>query len=159
MYIHSLLYRISKLLYTKWGRDWNNRFEELFSRQRILKFFSLLEMLKFCEDSYTFRYQGRCKGSVSDKGKMKSPFSFLSLSLPGSRSSSPAPQTRHSSHIQHSKQLSELLFTPGRQVLFSLVEHLSGHIQPYCLHPSHHQPRKKSPHRSIVLNAHSSGIW
>ena len=124
----------------------------LFSRQRILKFFSLLEMLKFCEDSYTFRYQGRCKGSVSDKGKMKSPFSFLSLSLPGSRSSSPAPQTRHSSHIQPSKQVSELLFTPGLQVLFSLVEHLSGHIQPYCLHPSHHQPQKKPPHRSIVLH-------
>ena len=84
----------------------------LFSRQTNLKFFSWLEMFTFCEDSYTFRYQGRCKGSVSDKGKMKSPFSFLSLSLPGSRSSSPAPQTRHSSHIQPSKQVSELLFTP-----------------------------------------------
>ena len=48
------------------------------------------------------RYEGRCKGSVSEKGnKMKSPFAtFLSLSLPGSRSSSPAPQPRHSSHKQ-----------------------------------------------------------
>ena len=72
---------------------------ELLSWRKFLNFFSWQKSFTFIGESCSPRYQGRCKGSVSDKGKMKSPFAFLSLSLPGSRSSSPAPQQRQSSQI------------------------------------------------------------
>ena len=92
---------LSKLLFSRQLStffSWQQCLNFLAGR-RVLIFFSWQKSFSFCGESCLPRYQGRCKGSVSDKGKMKSPFTFLSLSLPGSRSSSPAPQQRQSSHI------------------------------------------------------------
>jgi len=67
---------------------------------------SLLSKLLFA------RYQGRCQGTVSEKGRIKAPFSFLSLSLPGSRSSSPAPPIRPHPLAAPQRPLSAFLPTP-----------------------------------------------
>ena len=67
----------------------------LFSRQPILDFFDFelyfwtfsawriffsSSLGKYFLKSFSPRYQGRCKGSVTDKGKMKSPFRFGTFS-------------------------------------------------------------------------------
>ena len=88
--------------------------------------------------------------------------SFLSLSLPGSRTSSPSPQPRQRKRIYASSPVTllcgyiflsferENLAYPGRQVLLSLTERLNDHIQQFCLHPVRHRPHKKPPFRSTI---------